>query len=66
MDYKATLNLPQTDFAMKADLARRAGVTDRQVRKALSGLHGAGLLTIVHRGGLWRGATIYRVHPLAR
>jgi isoleucyl-tRNA synthetase len=22
-DYKSTVNLPQTDFAMKADLARR-------------------------------------------
>jgi hypothetical protein len=50
----------------QADLARRAGITDRQIRKALAGLQRKGLLTIVHRGGLRRGSTVYRVHPLIR
>src|SRR5271166_1811702 len=30
MDYKATLNLPRTDFAMKADLPRREPETLRR------------------------------------
>lgn len=46
-------------------LARRAGVTDRAVRTALQLLVSAGLLTVVHRGSLRAGASIYRVRPLA-
>jgi hypothetical protein len=50
----------------QASLASRAGVTDRAVRKALKGLQGRGLVTIVRRGSLRRGASVYRVHPITR
>ena len=50
----------------QADLARRAGCSDRNVRYALRALCRAGLLTVVHQGGLNRGLSVYRVHPLAR
>jgi DNA-binding MarR family transcriptional regulator len=48
----------------QADLARRAGVTDRTVRRAITSLLDAGLLRVVHRGGLRRGVSVYRVLPL--
>jgi len=47
-------------------LARRAGVSDRAVRSALRRLERDGLVTVVHRGSLRAGASIYRVRPLAR
>lgn len=50
----------------QADLARRAGTTDRTVRRAIAGLKQRRLLKIVHRGGLQRGTSTYRVLPLIR
>jgi hypothetical protein len=48
----------------QADLARRAGCNPRTVRRALVGLLQAGLVEVVSPGGLRRGLSVYRVHPL--
>jgi hypothetical protein len=48
----------------QADIARRAGVSDRTVRRALTQLESRGILKAVHRGGLNRGCSSYRVSPL--
>jgi hypothetical protein len=48
----------------QADLARRAGTSDRTVRRALKRLETAGLLKVVYRGGFRRGQSRYRVRPL--
>jgi len=48
----------------QADLARRAGTSDRTIRRALDGLKGRGLLKVTYRGGIGRGASAYRVRPL--
>jgi hypothetical protein len=50
----------------QGDLARRAGCNPRTVRRALKALECAGLLSVVSRGGLNRGVSVYRVHPLVR
>ena len=50
----------------QSDLARRAGVNDRSVRRAIVSLQSKGLLTVVYRGGLHRGLSVYRVHPLGK
>lgn len=50
----------------QTSMARRAGVSDRSIRTALRGLEEWGLVTVVHRGSLRRGVSVYRVHPLAR
>jgi hypothetical protein len=50
----------------QTSLAARAGMTDRAARKAVKGLACKGLLTVVHRGGLRQGPSVYRVHPLPR
>ena len=47
-------------------LARRTGLNRRNVGRALRGLERRGLLKIVHRGGLRRGATRYRVRGLPK
>lgn len=46
------------------DIARRAGLSRRAVTTALASLRGRGLLTLVYRGGLNRGPSIYRAHPV--
>jgi len=48
------------------DIARRAGLNRRNVSRALRRLEGAGLLRVVHRGGLRRGASRYLVRGPAR
>jgi hypothetical protein len=48
------------------DLARRAGLNRRNVGRALRGLERRGLLKVVHRGGLRRGASRYRVRGLPK
>ena len=48
----------------QADIARRAGVSDRTVRRALKHLESRGLLKVVHRGGLNRGCSSYRIAAL--
>jgi hypothetical protein len=50
----------------QADLARRAGVNPRTVRRALAALQRAGLVTVVHRGGLPARVSAYRVNALAK
>lgn len=48
----------------QADLARRAGVNVRTVKRAVATLNRRGLLVVVHRGSLRRGPSTYRVRPL--
>jgi hypothetical protein len=48
----------------QADLARRAGVNPRTIRRALAALQRAGLVVVVHRGGLPLRVSAYRVHAL--
>ena len=48
------------------DLARRAGLSARTVVRAIASLVRRGLLKIVHRGGLRRGVSSYRVLPLTK
>ena len=50
----------------QADLARRAGVNPRTVGRAVLSLCQAGLLSVVHQGGLSKGSSTYRVHPLRK
>lgn len=45
----------------QTDLARRAGITPRGVRKALGELTAAGLVEVVRRGRLGSGPSAYRV-----
>jgi hypothetical protein len=45
----------------QADLARRAGVGVRTVRRALMALEQKALIQVVHRGRLRTGASVYRV-----
>ncbi len=47
-----------------ADLARRAGCDRSTIFRALRRLERIGLLKIVHRGGLGKGVSRYRVRPL--
>jgi DNA-binding MarR family transcriptional regulator len=42
-------------------IARRAGVEDRTVRRAINRLTARGLVTVVYHGGLNRGPSKYRV-----
>jgi hypothetical protein len=48
------------------DLARRAGCSRRNVSRAVRRLERRGLLKVVHRGGLRRGMSRYRVCPLPK
>jgi hypothetical protein len=48
------------------DLARRAGLSRRGVQVALDKLSAKGLVTIVRRGQLNAGPSVYRVHPVGR
>lgn len=50
----------------QADIARRAGLSDRSVRTAIGKLTKAGLLFVVYRGGLNQGPSRYRVEPLRK
>jgi hypothetical protein len=45
----------------QGDMARRAGVDDRTVRRAIEGLKKRGLVMVVCKGGLNRGPSRYRV-----
>jgi hypothetical protein len=46
-----------------ADIARRGGIGRRTVLRALKKLERLRMLRIVHRGGLNRGASAYRIFP---
>ena len=48
----------------QSDIARRAGIDARTVRRAIDRLRVGGLLSIVRRGGFRQGPSTYRVHPL--
>lgn len=48
------------------DLARRAGCNRRNVGREVRRLEQRGLLKVVHRGGLGRGVSRYRVRGLAK
>lgn len=48
----------------QADLARRAGVNVRTAKRAVLTLCRRGLLTVVFRGNLRRGPSVYRVRAL--
>jgi hypothetical protein len=48
------------------DLARRVGCDRRSVGRALRGLERRGLLKVVHRGGMRRGVSSYRVRGLPK
>jgi len=49
-----------------ADLARRAGVSLSTVKRAIGGLTRRGLATVVFRGSLRRGASVYQLKPLLK
>jgi hypothetical protein len=57
-DTKASQGIAPTG---QADIARRAGITPRGVRKALSGLIDKGLVRIVRQGRIGVGPSAYRV-----
>ena len=48
----------------QTDIARRAGVSIRTVKRAIQRLERVGLVTVVRRGGLNLGVSSYRVRPL--
>ena len=50
----------------QADMARRAGLTDRSARRAVDGLIRDGLVRRVRRGGPNRGSSCYRVRGTPR
>lgn len=53
-----------TTRTAQADIARRAGIADRNVRRALNRLAAFGLVRIVWQGGFRKGASVYAVEPL--
>jgi len=59
-DTKAATGTARTG---QADIARRAGLEPRTVRRALAGLEAKGRVTVVRRGRLNAGPSVYRVHP---
>jgi DNA-binding IscR family transcriptional regulator len=46
------------------NIAKRSGTSVRHVRKAITSLTAAGLVTVVFQGGLNRGPSRFRVNPL--
>jgi len=48
------------------DIARRIGTTKRTALSAIDKLRKQGLVERVRKGGLNRGPSVYRVHPLPR
>lgn len=48
----------------QSEIARRAGMSDRTVRRALKKLASRGLVKVVRQGGINRGTSSYRVFPL--
>ena len=59
-DAKAATGTARTG---QADIARRAGLEPRTVRRALASLEAKGMVHVVHRGRLNAGPSVYRVHP---
>lgn len=54
-----------TAKSAQAFIAKRAGLAKRTVGMAIKRLVRAGLVEVLHRGGLNRGLSIYRVRPIA-
>lgn len=52
-----------TARAGQSDIARRAGLDVRTVRRAVASLESKGMLQTVRRGRLNAGPSTYRVHP---
>lgn len=48
----------------QSDIARRAGISARSVRRGIEGLRQRGLVKRVYQGGIGRGASAYRIRPL--
>jgi CRP-like cAMP-binding protein len=48
----------------QADLARRAGLSVRHAKRVLQRLQAKGMVSLVHRGRLNVGPSIYTVHPV--
>jgi DNA-binding IclR family transcriptional regulator len=48
----------------QADIARRAGLSVRSVKRALRSLTAKGMVRLVHRGRLNVGPSVYTVHPV--
>jgi len=59
-DAKAATGTARTG---QTDIARRAGLEPRTVRRALASLEAKGMVRVVHRGRLNAGPSVYRVHP---
>lgn len=59
-DMKAATGTARTG---QADLARRAGLKPRTVRRALAALEAKGMVHVVRRGRLNAGPSVYRVFP---
>jgi hypothetical protein len=55
-----------TTRTAQADIARRAGIAARSVRRALNRLVAFGLVRIVWQGGFRKGASVYAVEPLPK
>jgi CRP-like cAMP-binding protein len=47
----------------QCDIARRAGLDVRTVRRAIAALQAKGFVAVVRRGRLNAGPSVYRVHP---
>jgi hypothetical protein len=59
-DTKAATGTARTG---QADVARRAGLQPRTIRRALAKLEAKGMARVVRRGRLNAGPSVYRVHP---
>ena len=59
-DTKAATGTARTG---QADIARRAGINARNVRRVLVALEAKGMIRIIRRGRLNGGPSCYRVHP---
>ena len=59
-DEKAATGTARTG---QGDIARRAGIDARTVRRALVALEAKGMIRVVRRGRLNGGPSCYRVHP---
>lgn len=59
-DTKAATGTARTG---QADIADRAGLEPRTVRRALYALEAKGMVRVVRRGRLNVGPSVYRVHP---
>lgn len=55
-----------TALTAQTYVASRTGLNVRTVRRAVASLAAKGMLTVVRRGRLGGGPSLYRVHPTAR